>query len=265
MLSSALSLILGFQSGFSETQAASSLFGHSSQLHRSSHTSAGLHWFTAPSQRTRISSPPLPSPPLIPISSEPSIPSTEVSRLLEDAYDPQTPAKDIYTPIPGLLVLHIRRGDFDAHCAGLAKWGSNWNGMNRFPSFPDQFEGTHGADGSDPAPAEQERYLRHCLPSIPQIVGKVREVLGTPEGEGLKYVYVMTNAKVEWAEELKGALRGIKVGAVVDGGAGSERWEKIATRRDLTLDWEQTFVSQAVDMLVGQRAQVLIGNGVRSS
>ncbi|TCD62115.1 hypothetical protein EIP91_007469, partial [Steccherinum ochraceum] len=41
-------------------------------------------------------------------------------------------------------------------------------------------------------------------------------------------------------------------------------WEKIATRRDLTLDWEQTFVSQAVDMLVGQRAQVLIGNGFSS-
>lgn len=31
----------------------------------------------------------------------------------------------------------------------------------------------------------------------------------------------------------------------------------------MDLDWEQTFVSQAVDMLIGQRAQVLIGNGVR--
>ena len=32
--------------------------------------------------------------------------------------------------------------------------------------------------------------------------------------------------------------------------------------RDVKLSWEQKYVAQAVDMLIGQRAQVLIGNGV---
>ena len=34
--------------------------------------------------------------------------------------------------------------------------------------------------------------------------------------------------------------------------------------RDLELDSEQQYVAQGVDMLIGQRAQVIIGNGVSS-
>ena len=39
----------------------------------------------------------------------------------------------------------------------------------------------------------------------------------------------------------------------------------MVTSRDLYLSWEAKPVAQAVDMLIGQRAQVFIGNGVRSS
>ncbi|THH30232.1 hypothetical protein EUX98_g3946 [Antrodiella citrinella] len=199
----------------------------------------------------------LPYPSLIPIPSIAYFPSESTSSdlLLRDAYDPSVPAKDIYTVIPGLLVVHIRKGDFVTHCTGLSNWGTTWNGMNRFPEFVDKFIPTSNADGSEAPPDVRAHYFKHCLPSISQIVEKVAEVIQSSEGEGMKYVYVMTNGKTEWAEELKGALRGMQ---------GGMRWEKIATRRDLTLDWEQTFVSQAVDMVIGQRAQVFIGNGFSS-
>ena len=39
-------------------------------------------------------------------------------------------------------------------------------------------------------------------------------------------------------------------------------WQHIATSRDMELTWTEKFVSQSMDMMVGQRAQVLIGNGV---
>lgn len=35
-----------------------------------------------------------------------------------------------YRPIEGLLVLHIRRGDFEEHCRNLAGWGVPWQGFN---------------------------------------------------------------------------------------------------------------------------------------
>ena len=79
---------------------------------------------------------------------------------------------------------------------------------------------------------------------------RVAEVRASAAGKGLKNVYIMTNGKRPWVAELKEALD--KMGG----------WEKIASSRELTLTWEQQYVAQSVDMLIGQRAQVLIGNGV---
>ena len=62
----------------------------------------------------------------------------------------------------------------------------------------------------------------------------------------------MTNGARPWVTELKDALR-------ETGG-----WNLIASSRDLELNWEQQYIAQAVDMLIGQRAQVIIGNGVGS-
>lgn len=67
---------------------------------------------------------------------------------------------------------------------------------------------------------------------------------------GLRNVYVMTNASPAWLEELKVALR------------KTYDWDQIASSRDLKLSWEQKYVAQTVDMMIGQRAQVFIGNGV---
>lgn len=66
----------------------------------------------------------------------------------------------------------------------------------------------------------------------------------------LRKVFIMTNAPREWIQELKEAFQ--KVG----------EWEYIVSSRDLELNWEQKYVAQAVDMYIGQRAQVFVGNGV---
>lgn len=60
----------------------------------------------------------------------------------------------------------------------------------------------------------------------------------------------MTNGDKAWLDDLKEALMRIK------------RWDSVTSSRDLQLGWEVKPVAQAMDMLVGQRADVFIGNGV---
>jgi len=92
-------------------------------------------------------------------------------------------------------------------------------------------------------------YLKHCFPTVEQIVDKVMEVRNV--SEGLKKVFVMTNGELSWVNELKHALR------------KAHNWDQIASSSDLKLSWEQKYVAQSVDMMIGQKAQVFIGNGVR--
>ncbi|KAH9936916.1 hypothetical protein B0H21DRAFT_698938 [Amylocystis lapponica] len=162
---------------------------------------------------------------------------------------PQLPSAARYTPLPGLLALHVRRGDYLQHCVRLADWHSSYTAFNGFPQFPDQLRASvpHDAQGS-----ERRALVRpHCWPTIAEIVQRAEEVRATPEGEGLVDVYVMTNGERGWVRELEAALR------------ATRRWRTITSSRDLLLSYEQKFVAQAVDMLIGQRAQVMIGNGVR--
>ena len=158
-----------------------------------------------------------------------------------------------YDVIPGLLVLHIRRGDFEEHCMHFARWGSQWNGFNQFPELPDQFVPPPGSGNGQFTEEGKDIYLRHCFPDIEQIVARVREVQRSDAARGLDKVYIMTNGAVPWVEELKAALRDLG------------NFKHVASSRDLVLNWEQKYVAQAMDMLVGQRAQVFIGNGVRPS
>ncbi|KIK49046.1 hypothetical protein CY34DRAFT_797425 [Suillus luteus UH-Slu-Lm8-n1] len=160
-------------------------------------------------------------------------------------------------PVPGLLALHIRRGDFAAHCSHLANWSSDWNGFNQFSALPDKFRVPTDGGWGETTPANTKTYLKACFPTIEQIVEKVRQVLDDQKrlygsGKELRSVYVMTNGDVEWLQQLREALLRVK------------RWDGIGTSRDLELGWEAKPVAQAVDMLIGQRAQVFIGNGFSS-
>lgn len=153
-------------------------------------------------------------------------------------------------PLPGLLVLHIRQGDFDKHCLHFAKWRSAYNGFNCFPELVDKFSVPPGSGDGKYTEEARDIYLKHCFPSIPQIVEKVRSV--TKTSKGLKNIYVMTNASPAWLDELKLAFRKME----------GHEWQQIAGSRDLKLNWEQKYVAHAVDMMIAGRAQVFIGNGV---
>ncbi|KAJ7498144.1 hypothetical protein B0H11DRAFT_833367 [Mycena galericulata] len=200
--------------------------------------------------------------------------------------------------LPGLLALHIRRGDFEEHCENLARWGAGFVGFN---SFEELYEGTGRADERFVIPQHRESpenralYMRRCFPSVAQITQRVRAVRREWEartGRRLGWVYVMTNGRREWLAELVVALRGdaemegVRVTVRGSGRYGAARkeqydavqthegesggegegaatftWDGIATSRDLALTWEQRYVAQAVDMYIGTRAEVLIGNG----
>ncbi|KAH9896922.1 hypothetical protein C8Q73DRAFT_642760 [Cubamyces lactineus] len=152
-----------------------------------------------------------------------------------------------YTSIPGLLVLHIRRGDFKGHCYDvLASRSIGYTGFNSFPSLPDHWD--LPADISE----HQKRalYTEHCFPDIDTIVQRVEDVRASPAGQGLSHVYVMTNGSPSWVSKLKAALQ------------AKHDWAHVASSRDLMLNPEQKYIAQAVDMLVAQRAQVFVGNGV---
>ncbi|KZT07597.1 uncharacterized protein LAESUDRAFT_724558 [Laetiporus sulphureus 93-53] len=164
-----------------------------------------------------------------------------------------TPSGARYTPVPGLLAMHIRRGDFAEHCVNLGKWGAAYSGFNSFPALPDKFP----VPSHLPEDERVEAFRPHCYPDIDEIVRRAEEVALEEEVKGrqrLRDVYIMTNGPAEWVAELKERL--------VQKGNG--RWRMVTSSRDLMLNWEQRYVKQAVDMLIGQRAQVFVGNAFSS-
>ncbi|KAH0836495.1 hypothetical protein J3R83DRAFT_8131 [Lanmaoa asiatica] len=170
--------------------------------------------------------------------------------------EPILPATKI-DPIPGLLVLHIRRGDFADHCTHLANWSSDWNGFNKFATLPDKFRVPYDGGAGQTTEANTQHYLQRCFPTIQQIVARVRQVLADQKKtyggmKQLKRVYIMTNGDKAWLSDLTEALMRIK------------KWDSVTSSRDVRLSWEAKPVAQAMDMLVGQRAQVFIGNGFSS-
>ncbi|KAI0674359.1 hypothetical protein C8Q78DRAFT_589150 [Trametes maxima] len=151
-----------------------------------------------------------------------------------------------YTPIPGLLVLHLRRGDFKGHCYDvLAERSIGYTGFNSFPALPDHWSLPEDISGAD----KRNIYTRHCFPDIDMIVARVEEIRATPAGRGLSHLYIMTNGSPSWVARLKAALQ------------ARYEWTHVGSSRDMMFNAEQKYVAQAVDMLVAQRAQVFVGNG----
>lgn len=158
--------------------------------------------------------------------------------------------------IPGLLAIHVRRGDFVGHCHTLAKILYHFNGFNQFDGFVDRFQVPQGVGMEQ----RYKIYEPHCLPSIEQIVEKVRRVSddasamaaakGLTDRPTLKRLFIMTNGDQEWVEELKAALWDMG------------DWDSVVTSSDLKLSQRQKFVAQAIDMAIGQKAEYFIGNGV---
>ncbi|KAJ7635159.1 hypothetical protein FB45DRAFT_743190 [Roridomyces roridus] len=151
------------------------------------------------------------------------------------------------TPLKGLLALHVRRGDYETWCENTYNNGMSYTGFNSFTELPDKYTPSH-RPGSK---TTMEDSMRHCLPSIEQIVKRVMDVAG--EGTTTTRVYVLTNGSRPWLAELKAALE------------AARKWPGgVATSRDLELSWEAKFVAEAVDMYVASRAERFIGNGFSS-
>lgn len=163
---------------------------------------------------------------------------------------PFTNSADRYRHIPGLLALHIPRGIHQDYCRSLVTDSQKFGGFNALPFLPDTFNTSALAGMHD---AERTLlYHRRCMPIIQEIVRRVDHIRKSPIGRDLRSVYVATNGQSPWLLELKTALRRM-------GG-----WTSVSSTRDLVLNREQRYVKDAVDMLVAQRAQVFVGNGVRS-
>ncbi|EGN95102.1 hypothetical protein SERLA73DRAFT_187410 [Serpula lacrymans var. lacrymans S7.3] len=160
----------------------------------------------------------------------------------------RSPEEDYNQPIPGLLALHVRRGDFENHCQHLANWSADWNAWNTLPELPDTFVRPTDGGWGETSEANMNMYIQRCYPSIEQIVEKVKAVVAASV-DPLRYVYIMTNGAVPWVEELKTSIK------------SSGNWDHVGSSRDLQLTWEEKYVAHGLDMFVASRAQILIGNG----
>ncbi|PPQ65460.1 hypothetical protein CVT24_010791 [Panaeolus cyanescens] len=87
----------------------------------------------------------------------------------------------------------------------------------------------------------------------------------------IRKVYIMSNGEQAWLDEVVKALRADAAKSMVTLGKRQEgdwefqfEWDSVGTSRDLHLGWEEKPVSQALDMYIGQRAEIFIGNGFSS-
>ncbi|EIW63861.1 uncharacterized protein TRAVEDRAFT_111583 [Trametes versicolor FP-101664 SS1] len=161
------------------------------------------------------------------------------------SHQPHLTNAERYPVIPGLMALHVRRGDFGDHCRFLGSFAADYAAFSALRGLPDRFAPPRTGN----AEADADVHRSHCYPSVREIVARVREIRASAAGQGLQRLHIMTNGDGVFIAELRTAL------------GRDQDWKMITSSRDLSLNWEQKYVAQAVDMLVGQRAQVLIGNG----
>ncbi|KAF8590672.1 hypothetical protein K439DRAFT_1329053 [Ramaria rubella] len=152
--------------------------------------------------------------------------------------------------LSNVLAIHIRRGDYLSHCKHMASYGSGYNSWNLLPSLPDAYNPPiETKEGND-----LDEFMRHCWPSVDDVVQRVREVKRDYEEQGrenLRAIYVLTNGKQPWIGDLKESL--------LTSGMG---WEHVTSSRDLKLNSEpEKLASQAVDMEIARRAALFVGNG----
>ncbi|KAK7044288.1 SH3 and PX-domain-containing 3 [Favolaschia claudopus] len=180
-------------------------------------------------------------------------------------YRPSTP------PIYGLLGLHIRRGDFEHHCSGLADIGLEYNAWNQLGSpgittRPTRYNSTLSPGFTWPilpdhldVPGGQSRksaIFTHCWPTTESMRSRIKSIRDeAASGKSfppqiLSRIYLATDGSAEWVESMTELLR-------------ADGWE-VSSSLDMDLSFEEYAVSQAVDMAVLTAAESFIGAGFSS-
>ncbi|KAK0496471.1 hypothetical protein EDD18DRAFT_207437 [Armillaria luteobubalina] len=151
----------------------------------------------------------------------------------------------------GVVAVHLRRGDYSGHCLYLSKHGTAYQGMNQYPGIVDRFDPSTPPPDSD----SYHHYLPHCLPTIPEIVERLCIIRAENPHLSLTKVYLLSNGRRWWLDELWAELR-------ADG--WSPVREGLGSSQDLSLTREEQYVSGAVDMAIAEKAEVFVGNGFSS-
>ncbi|PPQ74129.1 hypothetical protein CVT24_012841 [Panaeolus cyanescens] len=206
-------------------------------------------------------------------------------------------------PVPGLVAIHLRRGDYKSHCSYLARHEATYMGFNQFDGALDRFEPWGDDAGDDDVPgnphtrghpgindhsdvdsnyarsdyddddddkdtddirkAMVQHYMRHCLPSIPRIVKRLRRIRAdhasmidssSSSSHPLTHLYILSNAWPSYLSSLRDALKG-------DG------WTDVWSTADFegNLNKKEKGVGVAIDMaLAAEKAEVFVGNGFSS-
>ena len=163
--------------------------------------------------------------------------------------------RERYTELPGLLVMHVRRGDFDWHCQALAGGAAEYATFNALPGLERWRPWPKDPQTGEVPEEGKQEFLRRCWPDVARIVERANDVRVAEAERGrprIDRVYIMTNGAPDWLDELKRAFW------------ATGHWAHVTTSRDLLLTPEQKYVAQTIDQLIGQRAQVFMGNGVRA-
>ena len=159
-------------------------------------------------------------------------------------------------PYAGMMAIHLRRGDYEIACHKYPRWSSPFFGWNQLPELRDSFIPPPGGSYGTNTPENTALYLKRCLPTVEQILTKIKdsklewEENPASQDHKLTSLYIMTNADRKWLDNLKDRLF-------------EEGWLTVISSNELILDAEQTTVAMSVDMDIGRRAAVFIGNGVR--
>lgn len=99
----------------------------------------------------------------------------------------------------------------------------------------------------------QQDHMDHCYPSLGYILRRIESVLRDHPSETIKKVFILTNADATFVRLLKEAIKeSLKIDAFS------------SATGDLGLDERARGAQPGVDMEIAARAEIFLGNGVRT-